>query len=304
MQQAPSELGVNSKLPPHRFLVNEAGFALEDIVTIYATQDTTPDDIRQVFASAKADVANGWTEQSYVFVAYSGHGTFKMDFDGDELDAPASSSSGGGGGFGGGFGRLRRLRRLKLGKDEILAVHSGCQIVDDEVHDLLDFGDKSSVFAVLDCCHSGTMADLQYQYKPAPGGAGVEEPTKSTKSGASPLHRVVTISGCSDTQESKMSKLDGEVVGNLSKALLIAWRAPGGLPGLAIRAPRNCLWAQENNILYTKWPYKVSLGPQITSLGAGIARTGGFLRPFVGSLFAETQKNVLKLSQGTHSHGS
>eukprot|EP01051_Picozoa_sp_SAG22_P020416 SAG22_NODE_4121_length_1378_cov_1.222048_2_plen_175_part_00 len=149
------------------------------------------------------------------------------------------------------------MQRLNLAKDEVLAVHSGCTIVDDEVHTMLDFGDQSSVLAVLDCCHSATMADLQYQYvpgalDPADSGVAEEEPTKSTRSSAKPLHRVVTISGCGDTQESKMSKLDGEVVGNLSKALLLAWRAPGG-----------------------------------------------FLRPFLGSPFAETQKTVLALSQGT-----
>lgn len=211
----------NDRENMREFLTEQAGFDRNCIYELKATQKTTPDDVRIWFGAIRR-LVESQDSDAFVVVHYSGHGTFKVDPDGDE-----KSESSGGGGFGGwGF-----KRRLNFSKDEILAVHEECCIVDDELHELLDFGSNSSTLCLLDCCHSGTMADLKYKYAGAP-----LKPALARKGGGAkkPLTRVISLSGCTDKQEAKMSALDGETVGNLTKALLLAWREVGG-QGLTLR---------------------------------------------------------------------
>jgi len=206
----------NDRENMRQFLIDHAGFDRTCIYELKATQKTTPDEVRSWFASLKAFCLREDSE-AFVVVHYSGHGTFKVDADGDEK----AESSGGGGGWG-------FRRRLKFPKDEILAVHEDCCIVDDELHELLDFGSKTSTLCLLDCCHSGTMADLKFKYA-AKGAKAALEPRVARKDERRALHRVISISGCTDKQEAKMSAHDGEIVGNLTKSLLVAWREEGGL---------------------------------------------------------------------------
>lgn len=201
------------------FLCEHAGFDRTCIYELKATQSTTPDDVRIWFGAIRRFISLEDSD-AFVVVHYSGHGTFKVDTDGDEK----SASSGGFGGWG-------FRRRLAFPKDEILAVHENCCIVDDELHEMLDFGLNSSTLCILDCCHSGTMADLKYKYAGNPLKPALARKDSTKKA----LTRVISLSGCTDKQEAKMSSLDGETVGNLTKALLLAWREPGG-PGLTLRS--------------------------------------------------------------------
>ena len=207
------------------FLIAHADFDRTCIYELKATQKTTPDEVRTWFGAIKSFCQREGSE-AFVVVHYSGHGTFKVDPDGDEKAAA------------GGSGGWSFRRRLNFPKDEILAVHEDCCIVDDELHELLDFGSNVSTLCILDCCHSGTMADLKYKYV-AKSSHQTLEPTLARKDQRRALDRVVSISGCTDKQEAKMSSHDGEIVGNLTKALLVAWRESGiGLPIRSALFPR------------------------------------------------------------------
>lgn len=85
-----------------------------------------------------ADAQDG----DYLFVHYSGHGGQVKDTDGDEED----------------------------GMDETLCpldYPSAGQITDDELHELLvqPLPEGAHLCFVADCCHSGSILDLPYQYK-------------------------------------------------------------------------------------------------------------------------------------------
>ena len=85
-----------------------------------------------------------------LFLHYSGHGGQVADTDGDEED----------------------------GMDETLVpldYQSAGQITDDELHLLLvaPMPEGVKMTCVFDCCHSGTILDLPYVYKPGQGGQGV-----------------------------------------------------------------------------------------------------------------------------------
>lgn len=74
------------------------------------------------------------TGKANIFIHYSGHGTQATDVNGDEVD----------------------------GKDECMYVLDGI-IRDDDVRLMLSkFPKECNIFMVMDCCHSGSVCDLQY----------------------------------------------------------------------------------------------------------------------------------------------
>lgn len=113
-----------------------------------------------------------WTAKlSLVWIHYSGHGTYVLDQDGDELDK----------------------------KDECLVpwdFGTSGVITDDYISKILsNFNPKTRVIFVSDSCHSGTIGDLRFSW---------DEHGKSQLENAkarSAAH-VVTISGCLDEQTS------------------------------------------------------------------------------------------------------
>jgi len=105
-------------------------------------------------------------------IHYSGHGTYIKDLDGDEQDR----------------------------RDECLVPFDFMQngfITDDEIHAILSlFPSETNIKIIMDCCHSGTICDLDYQKSSA-----TEKMTfhKSKK----PINaKCIMISGCMDSQTS------------------------------------------------------------------------------------------------------
>ena len=107
-----------------------------------------------------------------LFLSFSGHGVYLRDTNSDEKD------------------------RL----DEVIVSLDFEYIIDDELNSLIRENLKKDVtlFALFDCCHSGTILDLRYQY------------LDSTRFNKNTQHRkysetegnVVMISGCMDRQTS------------------------------------------------------------------------------------------------------
>ena len=105
----------------------------------------------------------------HVWIHYSGHGCGVRDLNGDERD----------------------------GKDECLvpsdyATHG--LVKDDHIKNILrNFNKNTKVTLVVDCCHSGTIADLKYRY--VHGQKYIESSTVCPA-------KIVCISGCKDNQTS------------------------------------------------------------------------------------------------------
>lgn len=210
-------------------LIAHRSFAPEDVTLINATADTKAEDIIKIFEGIQAVVDEAGDESYLVTFSYSGHGTFSADYSGDELaqgEGPDAKSDGFGM-FGSKkkkspFGRFLRLK--KTSKDEVLAVHAGCKIKDDDLRVTLDFGPTSSTLVLLDCCHSGSMMDLKYKYVSSDGGK-TYEPTEARKKVAEGAKggKLVSVSACTDNQEAYF----GPSEGNLTAALLNSWAAKG-----------------------------------------------------------------------------
>ncbi len=108
------------------------------------------------------------SNKSELFFHYSGHGTQKTDYDGDELD--------------------------KL--DEILYTKNGVLISDDQIADkICKLKSHQKLIMVFDCCHSGTIVDLPYLYNS--DAILVSDTGKTLTNG-----KVICISGCQDNQTS------------------------------------------------------------------------------------------------------
>jgi hypothetical protein len=115
-----------------------------------------------------------------VLFYYSGHGSNIVDKSGDEADE----------------------------LDEVLVSVNFETICDDELNDVIKANIKPNVslFIICDCCHSGTMIDLKYNYN---------EDTTTTKEIDMPGN-VYYISGCRDSQTSLETVINSKTQGLLT----------------------------------------------------------------------------------------
>jgi hypothetical protein len=118
---------------------------------------------------------------------YSGHGTNVNDTTSDETD----------------------------GKDECLFSLDGKTIIDDELNAIIknNLKPNATLFILCDCCNSGTMFDLKYNYN---------EDTNTVKDIDQP-GKVYYISGCRDSQISLESFIGNQTQGALTVAFTKSW---------------------------------------------------------------------------------
>lgn len=119
---------------------------------------------------------------------YSGHGFYFRDNAGDEID----------------------------GYDECLITSDNYAILDDELNRsfISKINEKSKLFCLVDCCHSGTMLDLEYKYLPS---RDVMKKEISNRVRAN----VITLSGCKDWQLSADANFrEGGWAGAMTKNFL------------------------------------------------------------------------------------
>jgi hypothetical protein len=72
------------------------------------------------------------------------------------------------------------------------------------------------LFALLDCCHSGTILDLRYQYFDSENYDNFTENTKETET----IGNVIMISGCMDNQTSADAYINSTYQGAMTWAFL------------------------------------------------------------------------------------
>jgi len=125
-----------------------------------------------------------------LFFTYSGHGSYTLDLNNDELD----------------------------GRDEVLVCIDNKGITDDELKEITQNNLKENVniFILLDCCHSGTLMDLKYNYLSSDDYSKIVVNDKNSESKGN----IYLISGCKDNQTSADAYINREFQGAMSWAFL------------------------------------------------------------------------------------
>lgn len=136
-----------------------------------------------------------------LFIYYSGHGSYTVDRNGDELD----------------------------GKDELLVPLDFNYIKDDELKQIIGSYGKpdTNLIALFDCCNSGTALDLKYQILEK---LNYDDITENVRNAETPCNTIF-ISGCRDEQVSLETIINNKVQGLMTWAFLetikqnnITWR--------------------------------------------------------------------------------
>lgn len=128
------------------------------------------------------------TEGDLIFFYYSGHGSYTIDRNGDEID----------------------------GKDEMLISLDLRGILDDELKSILNNNLKNGVTLVglFDSCHSGTCLDLRYQYMSE---TTLDPFTENTRVNECPGNALL-ISGCRDNEYSVETVFNNKINGAMTWA--------------------------------------------------------------------------------------
>ncbi len=165
------------------YLVSKRGFNNIVMLNDDTAMKPTKQNILNEFTKLLKNAVIGDT----LFFGYSGHGTETIDLDRDETD----------------------------GMDEVLvpidAVSIKTCIVDDELRKIINMNLKPGVklYALLDCCFSGTAFDLKYNYMQNPNKFVGDTPSQ-----------VYLLSGCADRQVSIEGIVNGKPAGAMTTAFL------------------------------------------------------------------------------------
>lgn len=154
------------------------------------TDNTTTKPTRQNILDKLKALLNNSKSGDKLFFIFSGHGYYITDYSNDELD----------------------------GKDELICCVDEKFISDDEVKKIIDdyLKENVSLFILLDCCHSGTMIDLKYNYFSTTNydEIVINDNYLDTKG------NVYLISGCRDNQVSEINYVGGKYQSLLTWAFL------------------------------------------------------------------------------------
>jgi hypothetical protein len=171
------------------FLVNKCGYKSSDVILmtdegknkhtdLFPRRKHVMDQIQKLLSLTKSG--------DTLFMHFSGHGTEMRDTNGDEAD----------------------------GKDSAIITAKGSCIIDDEIKE--QFVNKmpvgSKLRIVMDCCHSGTMGDLPYNWR---GGSYTRE--SSDVQGSTDC---IMLSGCADPGTSADAYISKQFSGALTAFML------------------------------------------------------------------------------------
>jgi hypothetical protein len=166
--------------------ISKQGFDDINILTDLTSKAATRNNILEEFKNLLVNSQSG----DLLFLLYSGHGSYTIDKNGDEND----------------------------GRDELIVACDLQPILDDEIKILIQTYLKKDVtlFALMDCCFSGSILDLKYQYLDS---INYEKFTENSKQ-LETLGNVFMISGCTDNQTSADAVFNNRANGAMTWALL------------------------------------------------------------------------------------
>lgn len=172
------------------FLTSHCGYDVSNLCVL--TDDGKPATLVNILGAFDwllSKAASGYTE---LWLSYSGHGSYVQDINGDEKD----------------------------GRDEAICpidCDTAGFIIDDDIFSrfVSKIPAGVSLFAVFDCCHSGTVLDLPLLYT---GDKVIVNNDHHT------CADVISISGCRDEQTSADAYISGKYAGALTWSFLTAIR--------------------------------------------------------------------------------
>jgi hypothetical protein len=126
---------------------------------------------------------------------YSGHGSYILDKNNNE----------------------------KTGNDQLIVPCDLNGIIDDELKNIIQLNLKKDVtlIALFDCCHSGSILDLKYQYMDSLDKNNFTENVNETET----VGNVIMISGCNDLQTSSDAYINNKNQGAMTWAFLEAFKS-------------------------------------------------------------------------------
>lgn len=157
------------------------------------TDKTTPKPTVQTIDQSMVNILSGAIPGETVFWSYSGHGCQQFDYDSDE----------------------------KTGYDQAIVGIDGNVLLDDRIKQIIDTYLKPGVtlIALFDCCFSGSILDLKYQYVDS---LACDTNTVNYKENDT-KGDVILISGCNDLQYSADAYISGQRQGAMTHSFLKAY---------------------------------------------------------------------------------
>lgn len=168
--------------------ISQIGFNDITILTDYTSFKPTKTNILDTFTNLLANAQAG----DYLFFAYSGHGNYTLDRNGDET----------------------------TGYDQMIVPLDFNMIIDDELKTIIQNKLKPNVtlFAMFDSCYSGSVLDLKYQYLDSLNYDNYSENNKQLETKGN----VIMISGSTDKQTSIDAFINNKPNGAMTWSLLEA----------------------------------------------------------------------------------
>jgi hypothetical protein len=155
---------------------------LTDDTSLKPTRNNILEKYKQLLINSK--------EGDILYFTFSGHGSYTIDRNGDELDE----------------------------KDELLVSIDNRGISDDELKNIAQeyLKDNVTLFVLLDCCHSGTLLDLKYNYLSNNNFNDVVINDKNSETKGN----IYFISGCKDEQTSSDAYINNKFQGAMTWSFL------------------------------------------------------------------------------------
>jgi hypothetical protein len=172
-------------------LISSYNFQKITILTDNIEKKPTRNNILAEFKKLLIDSKSG----DVLLLFYSGHGSYILDKNNNE----------------------------KTGKDQLIVPCDFNGIIDDELKNIIQLNLKKDVtlIALFDCCHSGSILDLKYQYMDSLDKNNFTENINESET----TGNVIMISGCSDIQTSSDAYINNKNQGAMTWAFLEAFKS-------------------------------------------------------------------------------
>ena len=214
--------GCNNDVTSIKERITPAGFSDISVITDLTPKKPTRaiilEEFKRLLSTSQSD--------DLLFFCYSGHGSYTFDRNSDETD----------------------------GRDEMILSCDLQGILDDELKALIQTHLKpgATLFAMFDCCFSGSVLDLKYQYLDSLNYDNYTENDKQLETQGN----VFMISGCTDNQTSADAFINKRACGAMTWSFLEA-----------AKEKKGCTWRELIKLMRDK--LKTSEFPQIPQFSSG-----------------------------------